>query len=464
MSLFSLIFFFYSDAFKLKLDSLLLQGAYHEALKVVDDSFRESPNKLEFEKLRVYVLAYQGAVFRASNAYLRLSEVTGRHYPELLHWIALGIFNTDNEKLARYLAYRLTIIHDIEAQMPLCRFIDRLENEKRPFFLKNLNKIADSNVFDVVLKFAKDAVTYDEVFTISPLLSRLSISTGRNIIDSLLNSPSPYTKAIGLWIAGDMIKPPKGIFEKFIQSEDPLVAMMAEIGRLKRDPNPDVESLEKYVKNERVGIRKILAFHLGFFGNKAESLLLSLLEDGDDEVKREAARSLYYMGNERAISPYVQAISYIDPKKKVWGIDNIALVADSSAASYVVKALKESPYPAVKVHAIWALATLGGRSSRSILASLLLSNNEIIKKEAALALGFMGDTRSIIHITKLTRSQDPITRKRALWILTRLGDKRGFKYLLNGLSDESLDVRVISALGLWRILNNSDRVRKGDGQ
>ncbi|GEM_PF-5948275 len=460
MSVLTLFFLFYSEAFKVKLDSLLLKGAYPEALKIVEDSFRESPNKLEFEKLRIYVLAYQGAVFKASNAYLRLYEATQRHEPELLHWIALGIFNTDNEKLARFLAFRLPIIHDIEAEMPLCRFIKRLDNEKRPFFIKNLNKIADSNVFDMVLEFAEEATTYDEVFTISPLLSRLSMSTGRNVIDTLVKSSSPYTVSIGLWVAGDMMKPPDGLFDRFIQSPNTLVSMMAKIGRLKHVPDPDVSVLKEYVTNSEPGIRKILAFHLGFFGSKAEPLLLNLLEDKDDEVKREAARSLFYMGNERALTPFVQAISYMDPKKKIWGIDNLALVADSSAISYVVKALNESPYPAVRVHAIWALATLGGSSARSILASLLASNNEIVRREAALALGFMGDTRSIIQITRLARSQDPVTRKRALWILTRLGDSRGYKYLLDGLSDESLDVRVISALGLWRILNNSDRVKK----
>ncbi len=460
MNVLILFFFFYTEAFKSRLDSLLLEERYAEALKIVEDSFKSSPNKLEFEKLRVYVLAYQGDVFRASNAYLRLYEVTGRHYPELLHWIAIGVFNTDNEKLARFLAYRLPLIHDIEAEMPLCRFIERLDNSKRPFFIRNLNKIADSNVFDMAIRFAREAVTYDEVFTISPLLSRLSICTGINVVDSLISSNSPYTRAIALWVAGDMRRPPSGLFEKYMKDRDPMVAMLATIGKLKHVPDPDVAILESYVTNPEACIRKMLAFHLGFFGTKGEKLLFKLLNDEDDAVKREAAKSLYYMGSGRALTPYVQAISYIDPRKKIWGIDNLALIADSSATFYVVKALNESPYPAVKVHAIWALATMGGSAARSVLASLLNSSNSLVKKEAALALGFMGDTRSIIQITRLARSQDPVTRKRALWILTRLGDRRGYKYLLKGLSDESLDVRVISALGLWRILNNPDRVKK----
>ena len=121
--------------------------------------------------------------------------------------------------------------------------------------------------------------------------------------------------------------------------------------------------------------------------------------------------------------------------------------------------MNSSPYPAVKIHGIWALALLGGREARGILLSLLNSPNRLIKQEAALALGFMGDATGIIQIIKLARSGDKTLRKRALWILCKLADGRGYKYLLDGLLDESLDIRVISALGLWRILNNSDRVK-----
>ena len=457
-----ILFFFltYNEAFKFKIDSLLSKGQYPEALKIVEDSFRESPDKLEFEKWRVYVLAYEGEVFKASNAYLRLYEVTGKHDPELLHQIALGIFNTDNEKLARFLAFRLALIHDVEAEIPIARFIKRLDNEKRPFFIENLHKIADSNVFSIVLDLAKEAKTYDEVFSISPLLSRLAITQGPDVLDTLLQSDSPYTKAIALWALGDMMSPPKDVFDKFSQSNNTLLAMLAKIGALKHVSKPDLSILREYLSNPEPGIRKILAFHLGYFGMDAEPLLVKLLNDPKDDVKREAARSLYYMGSERALTPYIQAISYIDPKKKIWGIDNIAQIADSSAASYIARGMSGTPYPLVTIHGIWALATLGGSVARSILPSFLTSNNKIIRDEAALALGYMGDTRGLIQITRLARSPNVLTRKRSLWILAKLADKRGYKYLFDGLKDESLDVRVVSALGLWRILNNADTVKK----
>ncbi len=453
------IFFFYSGTFKQQIDSLLELGDYPEALQIVEDSFKQSDNKLDFEKLRVYVLAYQGAVFKASNAYMRLYAATGRHDPELLHWIALGIFNTDNEKLARYLAFRIPLIHDIEAEKPMLRFIKRIENDKRAFYINNLNKIADSNIFWDVIGLAKDAKTYGEVFTISPLLSRLSIITGYDVTDTLLKTGNPYTIAIALWVAGDMMSPPVGLFQKYKTSSNEVVAMLAKIGELKHSPNPDLTILEPYTKSQNDGMRRILAFHLGFFGAKAEPLLLTLLSDRSDVVMREAARSLYYMGSDKALAPYIQAISYVDPKKKIWGIDNLARIADSSVTPFIIKAIGESPYPAVKIHGIWALAALGGATSRAVLASLSTSSEPVIKKEATLALGYMGDTRSIIQLTRLARSNDKVTKRRALWILCKLGDSRGYKYLLDGLSDESLDIRVISALGLWRILNNSDRVK-----
>ena len=453
------LFLFYNEAFRAHIDSLLEAGDYPEALKIVEDSFRQSPNKLDYEKLRVYVLAYQGAVFKASNAYMRLYAATGRHEPELLHWIALGVFNTDNEKLARYLAFRLPLIHDIEAEKPIVRFIKRLEHEKRPFFIKNLNKIADSNVFMDVVNLARDALTYGEVFELSPLISRLSISTGVNVIDTLISAGNPYSTAIALWVAGDMLSPPPGIFKKYANDNNELVSMLAKIGMLKHVPNPDLSLVKPYTKSQMPEIRKILAFHLGFFGMKAEPILLELLSDDNEEVKREAAKSLFYMGSERALAPYIQAIDYIDPKKKIWGIDNLAQIADSSVVIYIAKAMGNSPYPAVKVHAIWALAMLGGSQAKRILFSLLKSSNPLIKQEAALALGYMGDTHSIIQITRYARSNDKALKKRALWILCKLGDGRGYKYLLDGLSDESLDIRVVSALGLWRILNNQDRVK-----
>lgn len=460
MSIFLILFLTYSEVFKSKLDSLLLRGEYPVALKIVEDSFRESPNKLEFEKLRVYVLAYEGEVFKATNAYLRLYEVTGKHEPELLHWVVLGIFNTNNEELAKYLAYRLALIHDIEAEGVMSRFIRRIEHEKRPYFIKNLHKIADTNVLGAVLDLAKDAKTYEEVFTISPLLSRLVLITGKNVVDTLLMSESPFVKSIGLWVAGDMLNPPEGIFDKFIQSQNPLISMLAKIGKLKHEQRPDLSILSEYILNPEPGIRKILAFHLGFFGMSAETLLVKLLADNNDEVKRESAKSLYYMGSEKALMPYIQAISYVDPKKKIWAVDNIAQIADSNAASYVMRALSGTPYPSVTIHVIWALAMLGGNIAHSSLVTLSKSTNKIIRDEAALALGYMGDTRSIIQITRLARSQDPVTRKRALWILAKLGDKRGYKYLFDGLHDESLDIRVISSLGLWRLLNNQYTVKK----
>lgn len=453
------LFLFYSEAFKAHIDSLLEAGNYAEALKIVEDSFKQSPNKLDFEKLRVYVLAYQGAVFKASNAYMRLFNATKRHEPELLHWIALGIFNTDNEALARYLVYRLALIHDIEAEKPVVKFIKRLEHEKRPYFIKNLNKIADSNVFPDVIVLAREASTYDEVFTLSPLISRLSITTGINVIDTLLSTSNPYSTAIALWVAGDMLSPPRGIFSRFVNNKNELIALLARIGKLKHTPKPDLSVLAQYAHSRVPEVRKILAFHLGFFGTRAEPILLGLLSDTDEDVMREAAKSLFYMGSERALAPFIQAIDYIDPKRKIWGIDNLAKIADSSVVPYIAKAMNSSPYPAVKIHGIWALALLGGREARGILISLLNSPNRLIKQEAALALGFMGDATGIIQIIRLARSGDKTLRKRALWILCKLADGRGYKYLLDGLLDESLDIRVISALGLWRILNNSDRVK-----
>ncbi len=453
------LFLFYSEAFKAHIDSLLEAGNYIEALKIVEDSFRQSPNKLDYEKLRVYVLAYQGSVFKASNAYMRLYTATGRHEPELLHWIALGIFNTDNEKLARYLAFRLALIHDIEAEKPIVKFIKRLDHSERPFFIRNLNKIADSNVFMDVIQLAREASTHSEVFELAPLISRLSISTGINVVDTLLSDLNPYSTAIALWVAGDMLSPPGGIFAKYTNDKNEIISMLAKIGKLKHMPNPDLSLIEPYARSQVPEIKKILAFHLGFFGTKAEPILLALLSDSNEEVKREAAKSLFYMGSERALAPYIQAIDYIDPKKKIWGIDNLAQIADSSVVPYIARAISTSPYPAVKIHGIWALAMLGGSGAKKILLSLMNSSNPLIKQEASLALGYMGDSRSIIQITRLARSNDKNLKKRALWILCKLGDERGYKYLLDGLTDESLDIRVVSALGLWRILNNSDRVK-----
>ncbi len=449
--------------FKDTIESYINQGRFDEALKLVEDSFMLSKDKIKFEKLKVYVLAKSGRTIDATNEYLKFKQATGQDYPELLHAVPIGVFSTDNYPLAYKVARRLAQLHDTEAQQAICSMILRVENKQRPPLIKALYSISDVSSIPSLIKMAKQARSYQEAFALSPLLSRMLGLREKSLVDSLIRYNNVWTKVIGLWIKGDMFNVGESFFTPYLNNSNEFITLMAIIGRLKQIRNPDLSHFNIYLKSKNFGIRRTLAYHLQLFGKQAIPYLVLLASDPNPVVRMEAAKSLSFMGSPRGVGTFLKDLAYLSPQKKIKAIDNLGMLGDSLAVPYIARALTNSPYPAVKVHAIWALAFIGSAASRNILIKLFNVQDTLISRESAFALAYLGESVGIMRLIRAFRNGNDYSRKRAVWLLVKLNDKRTYKYFVDGLKDSSVEVRTMSAMGLWNLLKEEERVNKDGG-
>jgi HEAT repeat protein len=158
--------------------------------------------------------------------------------------------------------------------------------------------------------------------------------------------------------------------------------------------------------------------------------IVELLQDTVPDVRKEAARGLGKMGDERACQPLA---GFYDREQ----IDN---VQDAG---------------------IRALLRLGSHSVRPLIG-LLGSIRPVVRAGAAKALGKLQARDAVDPLIRLLRDRDRDVKPAAIFALRQIGDKRGLDAIATSVQDIDPDVegaaeRALSGEGYQEQLNKAKR-------
>ncbi|MDO5835267.1 MAG: HEAT repeat domain-containing protein [Methanobacterium sp.] len=187
--------------------------------------------------------------------------------------------------------------------------------------------------------------------------------------------------------------------------------------------------------------------------------LIRALKDQDYLTRKEAARALKKVGDERAVDALIESLRY-----KSWHSDYVVLsaarensaealgkIGDFRAIKPLIQAMENDPDEEVRLKATWALGEIGNPEAVDALIAALEDNSWSVRRNAANALGMIGDHRAVPYLIKSLEDNDWHVRKYAAVSLGKMRDEKAIPVLLEAMDDEDADVRWKAMLALGNL-------------
>lgn len=187
--------------------------------------------------------------------------------------------------------------------------------------------------------------------------------------------------------------------------------------------------------------------------------LIRALKDKDYLTRKEAARALKKVGDERAVPALIESLRY-----KSWHSDYVVLssvrensaealgkIRDTRAIPALIQSMEDDPDEEVRLKAALALGELGDKEAVDALIAALDDSNWSVRRTAANALGRIGDHRAVPYLIKTLEDKDWHVRKYAAVSLGKMRDKKAIPVLLEAMDDEDADVRWKAMLALGKL-------------
>ena len=202
--------------------------------------------------------------------------------------------------------------------------------------------------------------------------------------------------------------------------------------------NPDIDDLEK---------------------QKDVEGLIRALTNEDYLVRKEAARSLTRVGDERAVKALIEALRYesweddytVLISVRESAADALGNIGDKRALNPLIQSLSEDSDEEVRWKSAAALGKIGDQSAVEPLIDALKDKSWGVRKNASNALGDIGDNKAFDPLLKALNDKDWHVRKYAAVALGKIKDERAIKPLVKALNDEDSDVRWKSLIALGKI-------------
>jgi HEAT repeat protein len=205
--------------------------------------------------------------------------------------------------------------------------------------------------------------------------------------------------------------------------------------RLSNLKRPDAARVAVAGLNDPAPVVRVTAAHAikSLPQAEAAALLLPLLADKSEFVRREAAYALGETRNRSAVAPLVNILTS-DKEMSVRAAAALALgeIGDEAAAQPLAQVLAGQPEKKkkakgeaddfVKRAAARSLGRIKSRSGVDVLIATLTNdaNDNDVRREAATALGLIGDTAAIPTLQAALTSSDPYLSEAARAALRRL--------------------------------------------
>ncbi len=184
--------------------------------------------------------------------------------------------------------------------------------------------------------------------------------------------------------------------------------------------------------------------------------LIRLLKDKDYINRKEAARALKKVGDERAVDALIDSLKYkswhsdytILDDVREFSAEALGKIRDERAVNYLIESLIEDPDEEVRLKAALALGEIGDSAAVDSLILALQDNDSTVRTASANALGMIGDKTAVPHLIQTLKDGDWQVRKFAAVSLGRMKDEKAIPILIEAMEDEDADVRWKSMLAL----------------
>lgn len=178
--------------------------------------------------------------------------------------------------------------------------------------------------------------------------------------------------------------------------------------------------------------------------NAVDPLIVLLMDDKDDEVRKNAAEVLGKIGDRRAVEPLITTLN--DRRVRHYAIMALGEIGDEMAVGALISSLK---YEEVSDDAIYALVKTGGKVIEPLIIALK-DGDKSVRSNAAYALGEIGDKMAVDALVSALKDESDSVRSSAVVALGIIGDERTVEYLidvLKGGGDWSVRADAAWALG-----------------
>lgn len=190
--------------------------------------------------------------------------------------------------------------------------------------------------------------------------------------------------------------------------------------------------------------------------NKDVDGLVRALEHNDYLIRKEAARSLKKVGDERAVEPLIKSLKYENWQSEFtlltsvreFSAEALGIIGDENAIEPLIQAMNEDDDEEVRWKSARALGQIRDDSAIDALIEALNSDSWRVRENAARSLGNIGDKKALQPLINTIDDKEWRVRKVVAVSLGKLADDKAIKPLLKTLNDDDADVqrKAIEAL------------------
>lgn len=216
----------------------------------------------------------------------------------------------------------------------------------------------------------------------------------------------------------------------------PTSLKLAIAGALINMRDPGLQALIDQIPHEPLEVRYQLLRDLGILQLRHTlSLLITLLQDENPQVRELAAVRLSQADNNQAVLPLIVALKDEFAGVRLAAVGALGRLRDPIAVGPLIRLL-DDPSPRVRQNTAMVLGIIGDQRALQPLVAQLLGDDAAMRKYAALAIGGMGHD-AIDPLLGVLKHKDSEVRALAVTLLGEIADPAAVPGLIRALDDEA---------------------------
>jgi HEAT repeat protein len=164
-------------------------------------------------------------------------------------------------------------------------------------------------------------------------------------------------------------------------------------------------------------------------GAAAVNIVVDLMRDEREAVRKDAGLLLFSITDRRAIAPLMRALQIEDDHVRTHVLRALVRLRAFEATHAIALVMASTKNEAVRREAVFALAALGDRRAMPELIGLLEAEDPKIRTQAASFLGGLCEPIGVAPLVRATKDSDANVRSAAVWALINIGGERAIEAL-----------------------------------